>query len=169
MRTLVLTFLVLIYSTLSVHSQTSPLRKGHYHKQPDLDRFVGTWTYENKETKFQLTIVNTKTPVKEYFMDFVTGYYTYTVNGKTITNLSSSDFRPVYNGVFEKAKSSKDIIKFRFRDPVKHISAVGWMSLQDNKLKWEISSIQSHALIIDGKQPDMSLSIPKNMLLEKTL
>lgn len=147
----------------------------------DLDKFTGTWKYENGNTELVITIVkNEQIDLDSYYTDELAGNYKYIENGVEIVNTLLNNFND--NASFSGSEMSEDTSEFSFSldDPGKPRATynldVKYLGLDlggNIKLKWKLIQTDFYSGYVPGETPptnselDQTIRLPLNVVLIK--
>lgn len=143
----------------------------HFHS-PDLDKFVGTWTYNKagKDLEITLYLTTVKIPKQNVTMDVLEGFHIYKVNGETVDNSKERSNKSLSSGSIED-RVKPNIATLVYFDELKHKSAnaiITFIPGSPDKIRLSLANSEGPKVRRNGKPKfDKSFSLPESITLER--
>ena len=142
------------------------IQKGAYYRFSELNKFSGTWLYNQGATDIKIVIVNKKTflPGKglDFYRDYLQGYYCFEENDCKM-NEEGYDFK---NGT---TTTDQKLAEFIFWDHQKNKQGTATLELlpgEANRAKLKLYN--SENIRINKGTRDSTFSLPSNIILKKS-
>jgi len=169
----ILFIMILITSFGFSQSKGTKKESGIHLKPIGLNKFFGTWIYENQDDVFIIVLKK-----YEYYdensgdkMDLVVGYHSYKKNGVLIDGYDVGGINSIASGVLDKKQNNKNILNFRFRESKHRVNARGTLAYvkgNPDKLILKLVLAEGGGMInLDGKDNQYKLHVPNNIELKK--
>lgn len=141
---------------------------------PNLDKFVGTWTYSKdvKEFEIVLKVVTEKIINQTNTLDVLEGFHIYKANGKTIDDSKERNEASLTAGNVQD-RVDPNIVIFVFFDKQKQKSGhvkITFIPGRPNKLRWILINTEGPKFQRKGEPAfDKTFTVPEYITLEKKL
>ena len=147
-------------------------QKGAYYKIPDLqlERFEGTWLYEEGNKTFTIILTKEKTFLKgpDVYMDQLNGTYCYKEADIEIGCHLKVKKNPLFSGT--NSRETPHRASFLFYDEKKDKTGRASLELQeDGTARWRLGNPETIIINgkVDGKEWDRSFSVPTDVIMSK--
>jgi hypothetical protein len=167
-----------LFFLLFIKAQNTEPQSGDNILNPELNKFVGTWKWENNGNSLIIVFknINAKLPVTmDLYADILFGYHQYKVNNTII-----EDSLPYLNTTFNQRKYTlitfgtqpnlpANRISVGFSHPSKHKSVQGEFEYIDtNHIKIvSLKNYEGIRVMPTGQIFDWSITLPQNIILTK--
>ena len=172
-------YLALLFFATTMHSQNLPLELGSNILNSDIDKFVGTWYWENngKSLKFIFKKENVDfMPITklDFRFDMIVGFHKFVENGIIIED-STPYYKTFYNdkkntvsGCTDKKDSGMLIGNIEHESKNKLVQ-YKILFLDKNHIKLlEVKNTQGFKVWQEGEKPyDSSISLPSDIMLTR--
>lgn len=153
-------------------TKVSELKKEAYYKIPDLqlERFEGTWLYEEGNKTFTIILTKEKTFLKgpDVYMDRLNGIYCYKEAGMEIDCPFEVERKPIYLGT--NSRETLNRASFSFYDTKKEKRGEASLELlEDGTAHWRLGNKETIIINgkVNGKNWDRTFSVPTNVIMTK--
>ncbi|MEJ5993680.1 DUF6705 family protein [Pedobacter sp. Du54] len=170
---LILLTFISLYGFAQHKTNANPVQTPKIFRQPDLEKFYGTWVYEKDSQYFKIVLEKytfNNTPATG--MEFLGGNHLFKKNGKVIDEKSDSDnLNSIHSG--NLIRPSKNIISFRFREYRRAVMSRGTMEYIDGptpSILWKLNpNERRRGIILPGEEnlKDPEFIVPTNITLYK--
>jgi len=138
---------------------------------PNLNKFVGTWTYNKDGKEFEITlyVATVKIPNQNVTVDAIEGFHVYKLNGNNV-DVSKGRPNPSFHGNVED-RTDPNTILFSFFDELKQKSADGIMTFipgNPDKVTWHLRNPDGLKIRTNGQAKfDTAFTVPDHITLDR--
>ncbi len=171
---LVILLALIDYNGFAQHKTSANLNQApKIFRQPDLEKFYGTWVYEKNGQYFKIVLVKTiYSPSETIPSEWVSGTHTFKKNVQIIDQKRNSDTNYSIN-IGSIVRPNVNLISFRFKENNRPVMSMGTMEYIDGPtpmLKWKLNKNEyRRGIILPGQEnlKDPEFIVPTDIILYK--
>jgi hypothetical protein len=162
---------LIIILVLVVYFQHTIAQQPKYLPNPNINKFVGTWVYQAGNNRITLFLLKSIESNSRFSSDWITGYYTYTKEGKIIPNNQEKTIK-LGSTISENGVNHADKLYFILYDSIKKKGGKVTLELVPGKTdeaEWFLSNPVAARMQRKGEEKhfDESFTLPTHLLFKK--
>jgi len=145
-----------------------------YVPTPQLDKFVGTWVYNDNGKKVVIVLKKIKVDLKDISTEEMEGYHSFTIDNKPIENSIENNVPSLTRGsnFFNSDIKNLNQITILVADPAKKKSGLAKLTFPSGKsdeLQWSLRDSREGMILHKPNEPryDRTFTLPTSMILKR--
>jgi hypothetical protein len=171
MKKAIITLAILLQGVLGFSQSKNVVTERKYFLQDGLDKFVGTWCYQQNDEYFKIVLKKKEFKNNGRVVNFIEGYHIYKNKGILVDGLENDQINTINVGAFNPKNKDERTIEFRFVETKSQVRAKGTLSFEQENLNQLVFKVNlsegGRTLKIDGKGNPYQLHIPNNVVLKR--
>ena len=171
MKKAIITLAILLQGVLGFSQSKNAATERKYFLQEGLDKFVGTWCYQQNDDYFKIVLKKKEFKNDGRVNNFIEGYHIYKNKGILVDGSENDQINTIYIGAFNPKNKDEHIIEFRFVETKSQVRAKGTLSFEQENLNQLVFNVNlsegGRTLKINGNGNPYQLNVPNNVVLKR--